>query len=62
MKKGNDTKILEMYSSIKVKCKCGHSQVIPVFMDVANCSFCGKKIHNNTKLYFKYKMRKELNK
>lgn len=63
MKTNNDdTKILEMYTKLKVKCSCGHSQIIPVFIDTANCSYCGKKLYNNTELYFKYKLRKELNK
>ena len=61
-KKGYDTKMLEMYAKLKVKCSCGHTQVMPVFVDVANCTHCGKKIYNNTELYFKYKLRKELNK
>lgn len=57
-----DTKRIESYTNIKVKCpRCGHPQVMPVFLDTNNCSYCGKKIYNNTKLYFKYKLRKELN-
>lgn len=60
--KDADIKILEMYQSLKVKCKCGHTQVMPVFIDTANCKHCGRKLHNNTHEYFKYKLRKELNK
>ena len=58
-----DTRRIEMYTNIKNKCpRCGHTQVIPVFKDFGNCSFCGKKISNKTKLHFKYKLQKELNK
>jgi ribosomal protein L37AE/L43A len=58
-----DTKRIETYTNIKVKCpRCGHTQVIPVYLDSNNCSYCGKKLRNNTRLYFKYKLRKELNK
>lgn len=61
-KKCNDTKIFEMYSQLKVKCDCGHAQVIPAYRDSWNCSYCGKKLNNNTKVHFMYKLRKELSK
>ena len=49
-----DTRRIETYTNIKVKCdRCGHTQVIPVYLDESNCSFCGKKLRNNTRLYFK---------
>ena len=58
-----DTKIMQEYNKIKVKCKCcGHTNTIPVFMDTKICSFCKNKINNNTKTYFKYKLIKELRK
>ena len=58
-----DTKRIEMFTNIKNKCsRCGHTQTIPVFKDFGYCSYCGKKIQNQTRLYFKYKLQKELNK
>ena len=60
MNKSDSIKIQEMYQELKVKCSCGHSQVIPAFRDYWNCNYCGKKLRNNTKLHFLYKMRKEL--
>jgi len=54
-----DTKIMHEYNSIKVKCKhCGHVNAMPVFVDSKVCWFCKKKMNNNTKAYFKYKIRK----
>ena len=54
-------KYLDEMSKIRVKCKCGCSNTIPVYLDTKPCSYCGKKLHNNTKLYFKYKVRKVMN-
>ena len=42
---------------LKVRCTCGHTMIIPVFKDSIVCNYCGKKVMNNTKLYFKYKLR-----
>ena len=54
-----DDKMFETYNEIKVKCKhCGHTNKIPVYVDTQNCWFCHIKLQNNTKSYFKYKMRK----
>ena len=49
----DDTKMFEMYNTLKVKCPCGHTQVMPVFVDTTHCKHCGRKLHNNTQLYFK---------
>jgi len=53
-------KLSQTFADIKVKCSCGHTQVIPVYRDTMYCAYCGKKLKNNTRLYFIYKMRKEL--
>lgn len=42
---------------LKVTCKCGHVVVMPVFKDFIVCNYCGNRVNNNTKLYFKYKLR-----
>ena len=56
-----DIKMFKTYSEINVKCKyCGHTNTIPVYLDSKYCGYCKKKIYNKGKLYFKYKMRKEL--
>lgn len=58
-----DTLAFKFYDQIKVKCKyCNHSVTFPVFLDTKLCDYCGKKLKNNTRAYFKYKMRKVLKK
>lgn len=52
-KKGNDE-----LSTLKVKCKCGHVIIISVQVDSTICSHCRRKVMNNTKEHFKYKLRK----
>lgn len=53
-----DTLKLKRYADIKVKCKhCGHTNTMPVFVEEKICSFCKKKIYNNSKAHFKYKLR-----
>lgn len=47
---------------LRVVCECGHTKRIPVFVDYVICNHCGKKLKNNSKAYFMYKLRKELNK
>lgn len=56
-----DTLKLKRYADIKVKCKhCGHTNTMPVFVEEKLCSFCKKKIYNNSKAHFKYKLRNML--
>lgn len=55
-------KYSDAMEELKVKCSCGHSTVMPVFVNQKICSFCGNIVKNNTKAYFLYKLRKELNK
>ena len=62
IKPKDDEKMLSELDKLKVKCDCGHIVIMPVYQDKTICSFCGKKITNNTKLHFLYKMRKEIQK
>lgn len=56
-----DTLKLKRYADIKVKCKhCGHSNVMPVYVEDRICSWCKRKIQNDSKGYFMYKLRKQL--
>lgn len=57
----NSYKYLDSLQVLKVKCpNCGHSSVMPVFVDTKICSHCKHKIQNNTKEYFNYKLRKTI--
>lgn len=55
-----DEKALSQLEELKVECSCGHKTIMPVYLDTTICSYCKKRIKNNTKLYFMYKLRKEL--
>ena len=47
------------FNKLKVVCpNCGHKVLIPAYVDSIICSWCNHKVRNNTKEYFKYKMRK----
>jgi hypothetical protein len=47
---------------LRVVCECGHTKRIPVFVDSVICNQCGRKLKNNSKAYFTYKLRKEIKK
>ena len=57
-----DNKALSELEELKVECVCGRKVIMPVYIDSVICKHCGNKIQNDSKLYFMYKMRKELNK
>lgn len=57
-----EEKALNELEELKVKCQCGHTLILPVYLDSGICNHCGNKVKNNTKLYFKYKLRKEIKK
>ena len=57
-----DKKALSELEDLKVKCSCGHTFLMTVQQDTALCNHCGKKVQNNTKEHFKYKLLKELRK
>ena len=43
--------------SITMKCKyCGHTNTIPAFIDNKICSWCHKRISNQTQAYFTKKI------
>lgn len=50
------------YDKVKIKCKCGHKLVIPVWVDKQVCSWCGYYVYRNKRLEFKEKLMKEMKK
>lgn len=53
-------KLAQVYNDhIKVKCKCGHTHILPVQVHFKICSHCGRKLRNDTKAYFMYQLRKK---
>ena len=62
-KQSIDKNAMDKFDKLKVKCKyCGHSMIMKVQQDYKICDFCKHKVNNNTRDYFTYKLRKELNK
>ena len=50
------------YDKVKIRCKCGHRVIIPVWVDKQICDWCGNYVYRNKKLEFKEKLKKELKK
>lgn len=46
------------YSSVRVYCKkCGHTNIIPAYIDKKECTWCHSKVLNDTKVHFKRKLK-----
>lgn len=56
-----DTKIFNSLAKCKVKCKCGHSIVMPK-ADRTICSHCGHWIYRTPAIEFRYKMKERMKK
>lgn len=50
------------YDKVKVKCKCGHRLVIPVWVDKQICSWCGHYVYRNKQLEFREKITQKMKK
>lgn len=59
-----DTRRFDMYTRISTKCKCGHTNQIPVHIGKKICSYCGHWVYAKTpegnKVEFKDKLRKAI--
>lgn len=55
-----EKKYLNSISLSKVKCKCGHSVVIPN-AERTICSWCGEWVYKNHLMEFKYNLKKAIN-
>jgi hypothetical protein len=56
----SDTKRLRMYTDNRVKCKCGHSHFMPVFLSYKICDWCGNIVFRNENEEFKYKLKRQI--
>ena len=57
-KNNKDSRAINEEVSLRVVCPhCKHKNMIPVFLDERLCYWCKRKVKNNTKAYFKYKIR-----
>ena len=60
-KKSIDIRLIDKMADLTVKCSCGYSIIMPVYVDAYICNYCGNKVMNNTREHFMYKIRKETN-
>ena len=49
-------------SSLKVKCECSHTMVIPKRIDSVICSYCKKRVYRTPEIEFREKMKREIRK
>ena len=42
-------------------CKCGHSLIMPVWVDRQICSWCGKYVYKDKETEFRYMMKGAIN-
>ena len=54
-----DTQLMNVLATFKIKCKCGHVMVFVTNREKIICTHCGRYIYRNKKLEFKDKLLKE---
>lgn len=58
----DDTKLMNDISNSTVKCKCGHSMLIPNYLSKRLCTWCHRWVYRNKKEEFKEKIKVQLRK
>lgn len=58
----DDIKLMNAYSEIRHYCKCGHSVILPAFVDKKICSWCGHYVFRTPKIEFEYKLKQMIRK
>lgn len=57
----NIRKYEDEMAKLKVKCKhCGHTKVIPKFLDKVICNWCGHAVYRDPKKEFEERLRSRL--
>ena len=49
------------FSELKHICKCGHTVVIPNFVEKVLCSWCGRYVYRDEQSEFKDKLKQKIN-
>lgn len=52
----------EYYLKLKVKCKCGHSVIMPKWVDKQICDWCGNYVFKDKKTEDLYRIKEKINK
>lgn len=60
MSYASDTKIMKIHTDNRVKCKCGHTMFMPVFLPHKICDWCGRTVFRNEQEKFKYKLQQQI--
>lgn len=61
--KEEDDRMFQEMSKHRKKCKhCGHSSVIPVYVDKKVCSWCGNYVFRTDEIEFKFRLEEKLKK
>lgn len=55
-------KYAEEISKGKIKCRCGHSVIIPPNINKVICHWCGKYVFKDKKAEFEYRIKEQFNK
>ena len=55
-----DTKRFDEMNKLKVKCKCGHSEIIIKSVDRKICSWCKHWVYRTPQIEFKYKIKEKM--
>ena len=54
-------RLTDELEKVTYKCKCGHKEVIPKWLDKKNCSWCGRYIFKSKEDEDKYRIKEILN-
>ena len=55
-----DITMMREYDKVKYKCKCGHSVIIPVWVDKNVCDWCGNYVFRDKKKEFEYRVKEKM--
>lgn len=61
IRKDRISKLMDEYSNLSIKCKCGHTNFVPKFLDKKICPFCGNYVYRNKKMEFVEKLKQVKN-
>ena len=55
-------RMTDEYQKIKHYCKCGHSVIIPAWVDKQICNWCGNYVFRNKKIEFEHRLKEKIKK
>lgn len=58
----DDTKRHNVFTNLTIKCKCGHSIFMPLYVKKTICTHCRNLVFRDSKEEFEYRLREEIRK